>query len=44
MIIYVDADLTFAPEPSHPVTGPLGLTAGDPLPDEHFPRFTGDHE
>ncbi|MCO6007096.1 phytanoyl-CoA dioxygenase family protein [Actinoallomurus purpureus] len=39
VVIYVDADVTFAAEPSHPVTDPLGLTVGGPLPDEHFPRF-----
>ncbi|GAA4621531.1 hypothetical protein GCM10023196_010140 [Actinoallomurus vinaceus] len=38
--IYVDADLTFAAEPAHPVTDPLGLTVGSPLPDEHFPPFS----
>ncbi|MEW2354032.1 phytanoyl-CoA dioxygenase family protein [Spirillospora sp. NPDC029432] len=39
VIIYVDADLSLASEPAHPVTDPLGLAAGEPLPDEHFPRF-----
>ncbi|MEV5753874.1 phytanoyl-CoA dioxygenase family protein [Actinoallomurus sp. NPDC052308] len=39
VVIYVDADLTLAAEPAHPVTDPLGLTAGRPLPDEHFPPF-----
>lgn len=40
VVIYVDADLTLAAGPAHPVTDPLGLSAGDSLPDEHFPRFT----
>ncbi|MFG1997902.1 phytanoyl-CoA dioxygenase family protein [Spirillospora sp. NPDC048911] len=40
VIIYVDADLTLAAEPSHPVTDPLALPVGSPLPDKHFPRFT----
>ncbi|GAA2119841.1 phytanoyl-CoA dioxygenase family protein [Actinomadura alba] len=39
VVIYVDADVTFAAEPSHVVTDRLGLTVGGPLPDEHFPRF-----
>ncbi|MEU9844584.1 phytanoyl-CoA dioxygenase family protein [Actinomadura sp. NPDC048032] len=39
VIIYVDADLTLAAEPAHPVTDQLGLTVGGSLPDEHFPRF-----
>jgi len=41
VVIYVDADLTLAAEPAHPVTDPLGLTTGETLPDEHFPRFAG---
>ncbi|GAA1560581.1 hypothetical protein GCM10009678_49340 [Actinomadura kijaniata] len=40
VVIYVDADLTLAPGPSHPVTDPLGLAVGAPLPDGHFPRLT----
>lgn len=39
--IYMDAEARYAPGASapHPVTDPLGLAAGERLPDEHFPPF-----
>ncbi|WP_329125523.1 phytanoyl-CoA dioxygenase family protein [Streptomyces sp. NBC_01465] len=40
VVIYVDEDLTYAPEPPHPVTDPLGLEPGQRLPDAHFPRLS----
>ncbi|MEO3753738.1 phytanoyl-CoA dioxygenase family protein [Streptomyces sp. B6B3] len=39
VVIYIDADTRLAAEPAHPVTDPLGLAPGAPLPDEHFPPF-----
>jgi ectoine hydroxylase-related dioxygenase (phytanoyl-CoA dioxygenase family) len=40
VVIYVDADLTYLDDPGHPVTDPLDLTVGQPLPDSDFPPFT----
>jgi ectoine hydroxylase-related dioxygenase (phytanoyl-CoA dioxygenase family) len=39
VVIYMDAEAAFAPGRPHVVTDPLALTPGEPLPDEHFPRF-----
>lgn len=36
--IYVDADLTYDGRP-HPCTDEFGLSVGEPLPDQHFPRL-----
>lgn len=38
VVIYMDAETTYAGAPAHPMTDPLGLEPGRSFPDEHFPR------
>ncbi|MDA3959719.1 MAG: phytanoyl-CoA dioxygenase family protein [Planctomycetota bacterium] len=37
-VIYLEADVCYRAQ-AHVVTDPLGLTPGQPLPDDRFPRF-----